>query len=440
MDDRHGASPVERTYNSRILQIPQKRMFTYLFVIFLLAMVMTKLWLAARQVRHVVAHRAAVPERFADTITLTDHQRAADYTVARTRLGMAEIFAQAVLLVAFTLLGGLNLLHAGISAWLGEGYVGQIALIAAVLLISGIVDLPFTYVRQFVIEQRFGFNRMSLGLFIADMLKGTAVGVVLGLPLLFVVLWLMDRAGPMWWLYTWVVWVAFNLFVQFIFPHVIAPMFNKFEPLTDASLAQRIEGLMKRCGFAARGLFVMDGSKRSAHGNAYFSGFGRTKRIVFFDTLIERLSPAEIEAVLAHELGHFKRRHITKRLIVAFALSLVFLALLGWLAGRTWFYTDLGVMPSMTGSNNALALILFFLVLPVFGFFASPLNSLTSRKHEFEADAFAASQTQAGDLVNALVKLYQDNASTLTPDPVYTAFYYSHPPASQRIDRLLGHA
>ncbi|MBN9117245.1 MAG: M48 family metallopeptidase, partial [Pandoraea sp.] len=241
-------------------------MLTYLFVIFLLAMVMTKLWLAARQIRHVVTHRAAVPERFASTITLTDHQRAADYTVARTRLGMAEIFAQAVLLVAFTLLGGLNLLHIGVTEWLGEGYLGQIALIAAVLLISGLVDLPFTYVRQFVIEQRFGFNRMSLGLFIADMIKATAIGVLLGLPLLFAVLWLMERAGPLWWLYTWVVWVGFNLFVQFIFPHVIAPMFNKFEPLSDVSLAQRIEGLMQRCGFAARGLFVMDGSKRSAHG------------------------------------------------------------------------------------------------------------------------------------------------------------------------------
>ncbi|GAB3630241.1 Protease HtpX [Pandoraea terrae] len=414
-------------------------MLTYLFVVFLLAMVLTKLWLASRQIRHVVGHRAAVPARFAETIALTDHQRAADYTVARTKLSMAETLAQAVLLVALTLMGGLHLLHLGITQWLGEGYVGQIALIGAVLVISGLVDLPFTYIRQFVIEQRFGFNRMSFGLFLADMLKGVAVGVVLGLPLLFVVLWLMNRAGPLWWLYAWAVWVAFNLFVLVLYPTVIAPLFNKFEPLKDASLAARIEGLMKRCGFAAKGLFVMDGSRRSAHGNAYFTGFGAAKRIVFFDTLIERLSPAEIEAVLAHELGHFKHRHVTKRIVVTFALSLAFLALLGWLAGRTWFYIDLGVLPSMTGSNNALALVLFFLVLPVFGFFASPIGSLTSRKHEFEADAFAAGQTQATDLVNALVKLYQDNASTLTPDPVYTAFYYSHPPASQRIDRLLGH-
>ncbi|AKJ68653.1 peptidase M48 [Pandoraea thiooxydans] len=415
-------------------------MFTYLFVFFLLAMVIVKLWLAVRQVRHVAQHRGAVPAQFASTIALSDHQRAADYTIARSRLGMWETLAQGALLLAWTLLGGLQWLHVGVIEWLGQGTLAQVVLVGAVLVISGIVDLPFAYIRQFVIEQRFGFNRMTLGLFIADLLKSAIVGLILGVPLLLAVLWLMTQAGQWWWFYAWVVWVAFNLVVLVLYPTVIAPLFNKFEPLNDEALKARIEALMKRCGFAAKGLFVMDGSRRSAHGNAYFTGFGAAKRIVFFDTLLSRLSPTEVEAVLAHELGHFKHRHVLKRIVVTFALSLVFLALLGWLSGRTWFYTQLGVMPSLTGSNAGLALVLFFLVLPVFGFFFSPLGSLSSRRHEFQADAFAAQQTGAADLVNALVKLYQDNASTLTPDPLYTAFYYSHPPASQRIDRLLSHA
>jgi STE24 endopeptidase len=299
------------------------------------------------------------------------------------------------------------------------------------------IDLPFDYYRQFVVEERFGFNRMTKAIFFADLAKSTALGAAFGLPLLFVVLWLMHQAGSLWWLWAWVVLVAFQLLVLVLYPTLIAPLFNKFEPLTDEALKARIEALMKRCGFAAKGLFVMDGSRRSAHGNAYFTGFGASKRIVFFDTLLARLSGAEIEAVLAHELGHFKRRHVVKRMAVMFAVSLALLALLGWLTQRTWFYEGLGVEPSMTASNNGLALVLFFLALPVFLFFVTPLGSLSSRKHEFEADAFAASQTDARELVNALVKLYEDNAATLTPDPVYTAFYYSHPPASQRIDRLL---
>ena len=415
-------------------------MFTILFVVALVAMVATKLWLATRQIRHVARHRDTVPAEFRETISLEAHQRAADYTIARTRLGMLEIAVGAALLVALTLLGGLQALDRAISGWLGHGYGGQIALIAAVAAIMGAVDLPFDYVRHFVIEERFGFNRMSKRLFFADLAKSTLLGAVFGLPLAFVVLWLMDQAGAAWWIWTWAVWVAFSLFVLVLYPTVIAPLFNKFEPLADESLRARIEALMQRCGFAAKGLFVMDGSRRSAHGNAYFTGFGAAKRIVFFDTLLARLSGDEIEAVLAHELGHFKRRHVVKRMVVTFALSFVLLALLGWLAQRVWFYTGLGVTPSLTASNNALALILFFLVMPVFLFFVTPLTSLASRKHEFEADAFAATQTRAQDLVSALVKLYQDNASTLTPDPVYTAFYYSHPPASQRIERLTGRA
>ncbi|WLE58482.1 M48 family metallopeptidase [Burkholderia plantarii] len=414
--------------------------FTLLFAAAILAMVGTKLWLASRQIRFVAAHRASVPGQFRETIALDAHQRAADYTVARTRLAMLEVVASAVVLIALTLLGGVGALDHALRGWLGAGYGQQIALIVIVLLITSAVELPFNYYRQFGIESRFGFNRMTRRLFFTDLVRGTLLGAAFGLPLLFVVLWLMNRAGPLWWLWAWAVWIAFQLVGQVIFPTFIAPLFNKFEPLGDEALRSRIEGLMKRCGFAAKGLFVMDGSRRSAHGNAYFSGFGATKRIVFFDTLLERLSGSEIEAVLAHELGHFKLRHVLKRMIVAFALSLVLLALLGWLAGRVWFYTGLGALPSMAGSNAGLALVLFFLALPVFLFFVTPLGSLSSRKHEFEADAFAASQTDKQDLVNALVKLYEDNASTLTPDPVYTAFYYSHPPASQRIDRLMRHA
>ncbi|GLU32326.1 M48 family metallopeptidase [Trinickia caryophylli] len=414
--------------------------FTALFAATVLAMVGTKLWLASRQVRFVCAHRGGVPDQFAGTITLAAHQRAADYTVERTRLGMIEVVVAAAVTIGLTLLGGVQWLDTTVSGWLGRGYIGQIALVAVVVAVTSLIDLPFDYYRQFVVEERFGFNRMTKTIFFADLAKGTVLGAAFGLPLVFVVLWLMEQAGAFWWLWAWAVLVVFQLLVLILYPTLIAPLFNKFEPLSDEALKARIEALMKRCGFAAKGLFVMDGSRRSAHGNAYFTGFGAAKRIVFFDTLLSRLTGSEIEAVLAHELGHFKRRHVVKRMIVTFGLSLVLLALLGWLTQRTWFYEGLGVEPSMTASNNGLALVLFFLALPAFVFFVTPLGSLSSRKHEFEADAFAASQTDARELVNALVKLYEDNAATLTPDPVYTAFYYSHPPASQRIDRLLRHA
>lgn len=414
--------------------------FTVLFAAAVLAMVGTKLWLASRQIRFVAAHRGEVPKQFAGTIALSGHQRAADYTVERTRLGMFEVVVGAALTIGLTLLGGVQALNVAVAGLLGNGYAAQIALVALVVGITSAVDLPFDYYRQFVVEERFGFNRMTKGIFFADLAKSTALGAVFGLPLVFVVLWLMKQAGGLWWLWAWVVIVVFQLLVLVLYPTLIAPLFNKFEPLTDQALVDRIEALMRRCGFAAKGLFVMDGSRRSAHGNAYFTGFGAAKRIVFFDTLLARLTGGEIEAVLAHELGHFKRRHVIKRMIVTFAVSLVLFALLGWLSQRTWFYQGLGVEPSLSASNDGLALVLFFLALPVFLFFVTPLGSLSSRKHEFEADAFAASQTDAQELVNALVKLYEDNASTLTPDPLYTAFYYSHPPASQRIDRLLRQA
>jgi STE24 endopeptidase len=412
--------------------------FSILFVSFLALTLAVRFWLASRHIRHVLTHRSAVPAEFAATIPLAAHQKAADYTIARTKFGMLGMLLNAVVLIGFTLLGGLQWLSLQVFGATGGGMLYQIGLIVAFAFVSGIIDLPLDYYRQFHLEERFGFNKMSKGLFVADMLKGVALAAVIGLPLVWVVLWLMDRSGGLWWLYAWFVWSGFQLLMMVLFPTVIAPLFNKFTPLQDDSLKARIEGLMQRVGFASKGLFVMDGSKRSAHGNAYFSGFGANKRIVFFDTLLSRLAPQEIEAVLAHELGHFKLKHIIKRIGMMFAISLGFLALLGYLKTQVWFYTGLGVSPIIVPgqSNDALALILFMLVLPVFTFLLGPLTSLSSRKHEFEADAFAAKHTNAHDLVTALVKMYEDNASTLTPDPLHSAFYDSHPPASVRIRQL----
>ena len=411
--------------------------FSALFVAFLVATLLVKFWLGSRHIRHVLANRAAVPAEFAQKIPLSAHQRAADYTVAKTKFGLVSLLINAAVLIGFTLLGGLQWLSTTLLGFFGEpGILYQISLIAAFGIISGIIGLPFDYYSQFVLEEKFGFNKMTRKLFVSDLVKNTIVGAAIGLPLLWVVLTLMDKAGDLWWLYTWFVWSGFQLLMMVLYPSVIAPLFNKFSPLDDDGLRARIEGLMRRVGFASKGLFVMDGSKRSAHGNAYFSGFGASKRIVFFDTLLSRLAPHEIEAVLAHELGHFKLKHIVKRIVVLFALSLVFLALLGYLKQQVWFYTGLGVNPLLDGSNDAMALLLFALVLPIFTFLLSPLSSLSSRKHEFEADAFAAQHTNAEDLVSALVKLYEDNASTLTPDPLHSAFYDSHPPASVRIARL----
>jgi len=410
--------------------------FSVLFVVFLLLTLGLRYWLARRHIRHVLRHRDRVPAEFADRIPLPAHQKAADYTVAKTRFGLWAALWNTLVLTGFTLLGGLQALSTALLHATGPGMVHQIGLIVAFAVVSGALDLPFSYYRQFVLEERFGFNKMTVGLWIADAVKGAAVGALIGLPLLWVVLTLMDKSGSLWWLYTWLVWSGFQLLMMVLYPTVIAPLFNKFTPLTDASLKDRIEGLMARVGFAAKGLFVMDGSRRSAHGNAYFSGFGANKRIVFFDTLLARLQPAEIEAVLAHELGHFKLKHIVKRIAVLFALSLALLALLGWLKTQAWFYTGLGVLPLLGQSNDGMALLLFSLALPVFTFPFSPLTSITSRKHEFEADAFAASHSDARDLVSALVKMYEDNASTLTPDPLHSAFYDSHPPASVRIHHL----
>ena len=412
-------------------------MLTLLFVVFLLAMVGVRLWLANRQIRHVLSHRAEVPAQFATRIGLASHQKAADYTTARVRLGMLELVFDAAVLVGLTLLGGLQLIDLWVSSLTTHDLFRQVLLIVVVSVLLGIIGLPFSIYRQFKLEAKFGFNRMTPGLFVSDMLKGLLLGLALGLPLLAAVLWLMAEAGAYWWLWAWGLWSAFNLLVLFIFPTWIAPFFNKFTPLTDETLASSIRALAERCGFALNGLFVMDGSKRSAHGNAYFTGFGKARRIVFFDTLLARLTPDEIIAVLAHELGHFKHKHILKRLVFSFAGALFFFAILGWIAQQSWFYTDLGVIPQLGGRNDGMALLLFFMVIPVFTFFLTPLFSWFSRKDEFEADHFATQQSSAEQLVSALVKLVDDNASTLTPDPVHSAFYDSHPPVSIRIRHLL---
>jgi STE24 endopeptidase len=394
-----------------------------------------KYWLAGRQIRHVANARGEVPQAFSERISLSAHQRAADYTIARVRLGMTELALGSAMVLGFTLLGGLQWLHQHLIQGLPDSpMIRQLLLLTLVAVISSLVDLPLAWYRQFRLEQRFGFNRMTLGLWLADLIKGVLLSALLGLPLAAAVLWLMNSTGANWWLWTWLLWIGFNLFVLVVYPTVIAPWFNKFEPLPEGDLRERVKALLARSGFQASGLFVMDGSRRSAHGNAYFTGLGRSKRIVFFDTLIQRLEPSEIEAVLAHELGHFKRRHVLKRIISSFSISLAGLWLLGVLAQQPWFYQGLGVTADR--DHQALALLLFFLALPSFTFALQPLMSLVSRSHEFEADAFAAAQTDAGHLVSALVKLYQDNAATLTPDPLHSAFYDSHPPAAQRVARL----
>jgi STE24 endopeptidase len=409
------------------------------FAAALLLSLCLKLWLTTRQIRHVAEHRDHVPAAFADRISLASHQKAADYTLAKGRLNLlATAFGTAVLL-GWTLLGGLDVLNTAVlgvapPSWGPLGY--QLLLLAAFALISGLVDLPVDLYSTFVLEQRFGFNRMTPRLYAADMVKSLLLGVVIGLPLAALILWIMGVAGAHWWLWAWYTWTGFQLLLLWLFPTFIAPLFNRFQPLADESLKQRVQALMQRCGFAAKGLFVMDGSRRSAHANAYFTGLGNAKRVVFFDTLLNKLNAGEVEAVLAHELGHFKHRHVLKRMIGLFAFSLAALALLGWLAGLSGFYRGLGVQPNLDAPNDALALLLFLQVVPVFGFFVSPLLARSSRRHEFQADAFACRQADGRDLANALLKLHEDNAGTLTPDPVYARFYYSHPPATERLAAL----
>jgi STE24 endopeptidase len=410
--------------------------FTLAFALALAVGLIVKFWLATRQVRHVARHRHAVPAAFKQAITLTAHQKAADYTIAKTRFGLAELTWSSAVLLGWTLLGGLSLLNHLLLNTIGGGLWQQLALLAAFALIGSLLELPFTLWQTFVLEQRFGFNKITWRLWTMDSLKGLALGAVIGLPIVALILWLMQAAGTLWWIWAWGVWMGCNLVLMLIYPTFIAPLFNKFQPLDDDALKARVTALMQRCGFAAKGLFVMDGSTRSAHANAYFTGFGASKRVVFYDTLLRQLDGGEVEAVLAHELGHFKHRHIVKRMTALFVLSLAGFALLGWLSGQPWFYIGLGSQPNLSAPNDALAILLFMLVVPVFGFFIAPLPALLSRKHEFEADAYAVAQTSGKDLSTALLKLYKDNASTLTPDPVFVKFYYSHPPASERLERM----
>ena len=413
-----------------------------LFAAAVLLQWLLRVWLISRQVRHVAQHRAAVPAAFAHRISLAAHQKAADYTLAKAKVSLIDITLSAAVLLCWTLLGGLNWLNSWLLEFINLGLWQQLALLACFAVISSLIELPLSLYQTFKLEQRFGFNQMTLGLWLGDLLKSTLVGAIIGLPLAALILWLMGSTGPLWWLWAWGAWTAFNLLLMWIFPSFIAPLFNKFEPLADEGLKARVTRLMERCGFAAKGLFVMDGSRRSAHANAYFTGFGNSKRVVFFDTLLKQLSPDEVEAVLAHELGHFKHKHITKRMVLMFGVSLLGFGLLGWLSQQPWFYSGLGVniMQSkylgVPAENNALALLLFLLAVPVFSFFITPLMSAQSRRDEFEADAYAMQQADGAQLASALLKLYEDNASTLTPDPWYVSFYYSHPPAVDRLARM----
>ena len=420
----------------------QVSLVTWAFAAALMLSLAVKLWLTTRQTRHVAQHRDAVPRPFAATVTLQAHQRAADYTLAKGRFGLLMTAFGSAVLLGWTLLGGLDALNTVLRDALQPRFgdmAYQLALLAAFAAIGSVIELPLDAYSTFRIEQAHGFNRMTWKLWLIDLLKGTVLGAVIGLPLAALILWIMGAtggAGGLWWLWAWFAWVGFNLLLLVLYPTVIAPLFNKFEPLPDEALKARVQALMARCGFAAKGLFVMDGSRRSAHANAYFTGLGAAKRVVFFDTLLQRLSPREVEAVLAHELGHFKHKHVLQRMVGIFGFSLLGLALLGWLARQSGFYLGLGVSPNLAAPNDALALLLFMLALPPFTYFVSPLMAHFSRRHEFQADAYACAQADGGALASALLKLHEDNAATLTPDPLYVRFYYSHPPASERLAAL----
>ena len=406
--------------------------FTSIFLVFVTASVLVRLWLSQRQIRHIQAHFAQVPAAFVERISLQDHQCAADYSCTNLKLGRVMLAWETLWLLLWTIGGGINLLD---QWWTGFEYsalVTGIGVIFTLTLFSSVLDMPFSLYQTFVVEERFGFNKTTLTTWLVDLLKMAVLIVILGLPLLAAILWLMNQAGNNWWVYAWLLWMGFSLTMIWAYPAFIAPLFNKFSRLENLSLQARIEDLLSRCGFHSQGVFVVDGSKRSAHGNAYFTGFGKNKRIVFYDTLLESLSEDEVEAVLAHELGHFKRKHITKSLILTSVISAAGFAILAWLMRSDWFYGSFGVETPSTHT----ALILFMLIMPAFTYFISPLFSALSRKHEFEADEFAHSNSDYKALISALVNMYRDNASTLTPDPLHSMFYDSHPPASIRINHL----
>ncbi len=407
-------------------------LFTIIFLSFVCASVLVRLWLGQRQINHIRAHYAEVPPAFADKISIEDHHRAADYSCAKLGFGKVMLGWETLWLLLWTLGGGINLIDQWWSGFEFPILVTGIIVIFSLGLISSLLDLPFSLYQTFVIEERFGFNQTTLKTWLTDLLKTTLLAVVIGVPLLSAILWLMIEAGDNWWLYAWLLWMGFSLLMIWAYPAFIAPIFNKFSQLEDSSLQTRIEKLLQRCGFQSQGVFVVDGSRRSSHGNAYFTGFGKNKRIVFYDTLLKSLSAEEVEAVLAHELGHFKRNHIKKSLLLSTIISLAGFAILAWLMRSDWFYHSLGVETASTHT----ALILFMLIMPAFTYFVSPMFSALSRKHEFEADEFAHSNSDYKALISALVNLYRDNASTLTPDPLHSMFYDSHPPATIRINHL----
>jgi STE24 endopeptidase len=410
------------------------------FAVALLSTLLIKYWLLTRQNRHVSVNREEVPQDFKQTISLQEHQKAADYTLAKSRVALWDLALETVLLLAWTLLGGLNLLNQLLIDGVGSGLTQEVLLMVSFTVIGAVVNLPLSWYQTFVIESQFGFNKSTLKLWLSDLLKASLLGALIGIPLLTLILWVMQSGGAYWWVGAWAILVGFQLLMIWIAPNYLMPLFNKFTPLEDESLKTRITQLMDRSGFKAKGFFVMDGSKRSAHSNAFFTGIGSSKRVVFFDTLLEQLSADEMEAVLAHELGHFKHKHIIKMMVINFLTTLIGFAALGWVMQQSWFYTGLGVTPNLGlgefSSNNALAILLFTMVVPLLSFLISPISSARSRKQEFEADAYAAEHSDAGALKSALIKLYQDNASTLTPDPWFVRFYYSHPPASERLSRM----
>ena len=406
--------------------------FTVVFLIALAASFGVEYWLSRRQSAHVRSHRGQVPEAFQDTVSPEAHQKAADYTIDKGRVGDIDRIIGVAVLLIFTLGGGINAIASGWSGFGLSPLAAGIALILSVLLIAQVIELPLSIYQTFVIEERYGFNRNTPQQFTKDLGLQTLLSLAIGAPLLALILWVMESTGQFWWLLAWAILMSFSILMSWAYPTFVAPLFNQFNPLPDATLRQRIEALLERCGFQSKGIFVMDGSRRSGHGNAYFTGIGDSKRIVFFDTLVDSLEHDELEAVLAHELGHFKRRHVIKMLIASSTITLVGFALLGWISQQDWFYQGLGVQQH----SNATALLLFMLVAPVFTVFLKPLMAFFQRRYEFEADDFAASHTEAKNLISALVKLYRENASTLTPDPMFAAFHYSHPPAAIRIDNL----
>jgi STE24 endopeptidase len=406
--------------------------FTIIFIIALIISYSVQFWLSRRQAAYVKSHRAAVPEAFKDRVPLEAHQKAADYTIEKGKLGDIDSIIGVIVLLLLTVGGGIN---AAFELWASfdlSPRIAGIGAIATIFLVMHLIDLPTSIYQTFVIEEKFGFNKSTPKQFTKDQFLQLALSAVIGLPLLALILWIMDSIGSLWWLWTWVILISFSLLMSWLYPTVIAPLFNKFTPMQEGALKDRIQGLLARCGFSSQGIFIMDGSKRSGHGNAYFTGLGNNKRIVFFDTLVNSLEDEELEAVLAHELGHFKCKHVIKMLIATSLMSLISLAILGWLINEQWFYTGLGVQQP----SNAAALLLFMLVSPVFTFFMQPVMAYFQRKFEFEADDFASKNAQASKMISGLVKLYEENASTLTPDPLYSAFHYSHPPAAIRIAHL----